>query len=280
MNMELSVSVCLRSCSSGRVCSFSMIAPVGRRVGGPLCGRMGDTDNGSANSCMVFHLSPFFHPILRLTSDVCCIQSLCACRSRVLDLSVALYSLYVSRRRSPSFSTLLTASSQLLIKFSQILFYTRYKTLRVDVSAHFENWLKYLVEVLSCDTWPSEMQNKKCDDLSVRIELLRLLINLYTSSANFQSEDASSPQPTSTSREPPFSSAEVAMIENKRIFEKSCRAVWIGLTMDTGNCVTEHVKMAEVLMRLHARKAGEPSSDVENMIASSLANTNPYYMTD
>lgn len=57
--------------------------------------------------------------------------------------------------------------------------------------------------------------------------------------------------------------------------QKSCRAVWIGLTMDTGNCVTEHVKMAEVLMRLHARKAGEPSSDVENMIASSLANTNP-----
>ena len=74
-------------------------------------------------------------------------ESLCACRSRVLDLSVALYSLYVSRRRSPSFSVLLTASSQLLIKFSQILFYTRYKTLRVDVSAHFENWLKYLAEV-------------------------------------------------------------------------------------------------------------------------------------
>ncbi|KAH7695943.1 DopeyN-terminal domain containing protein, partial [Aphelenchoides avenae] len=150
-----------------------------------------------------------------------------------------------------------------------------------DFSA-YPAWLAGLLGVVDGASW-LDLANVR--DFDVRARMLDLMLYLYVRSASVQeqhkalvgrqyqssydSAEAKQTKTTTTILLKPFlSDGDLTRIENDGVFKESARVLWSSLGEDV-EAFNEQTVVC-LLCRLHSRRIGETSSDVEEIIVGDL----------
>ncbi|CAI4227638.1 unnamed protein product [Auanema sp. JU1783] len=155
-------------------------------------------------------------------------------------------------------------------------------------------WCEQLLNVINADEWLTQMTSTNCSDLPARTTALAMLVSMYIKAGSVLSQhsdirgrEAEFVTPSNDEvgimtrtvlLKPLLSQYHLNLLESLKLFEKCAQASWLGLSSEY--YASEHSRLAKLLSLLHARKLSEASSDVENIIVSSLTNNDQVISTD
>lgn len=213
------------------------------------------------------------------------------CQEKCVDAMAAIFEIY-EHHRTQDYLALIDTACELFNTFLQLPSYQLDEQEDEETPIITKPWLRNILAVIDGVGWLREMRGAKCGDVAARATLLDVLCTICTKSSTLIAQHAEHRQRcasdvdaqlnetiTTILLRPLIAQKDLEGLEKRhRVFSQCAEAVWIGVGSKW--CTRDQQKLAQLLVKLHSRRAAEPSSDVENIIVHALTSTDDLVCTE